>query len=169
MLIEIVKGRQKEAGLSKRWFRNPRMDLFVWTDPGGAVCRFQLAYDTHRQERVLSWSAESGFSHARVHDGATPGRHPQSPIMAAGEDLDAALLYEEFMREAGGLEGPLRDFVAAKIEQAATGQRPATDAGPHAATTTDPGSAFSPSVPVLLVTLMIAGIAVVVALSRSGT
>lgn len=169
MLIEVAKGRQEEAGLAKRWFRGPQMDLFVWTNQHGAVSRFQLAYDTHAQERVLSWNAESGFSHARVLDGARPGHHPQSPIMVGGDDLDAELLHAKFTREADDIEGQIRDFVAAKIKQAATGERDAVEEEPLSETPTDPGPAFLPSVVVLLAALMIVGIAAVAALSRSGT
>jgi hypothetical protein len=120
MLQEIRGVRQDDASRERHWFQDDFFDLFVWTDGAGAVVAFQLGYDRAREERMLAWSQDQGFLHRRVDDGeATPLKN-MSPMLIADGEFGAATVAAEFARRALQLDGALRGFILARIDEAAT-------------------------------------------------
>ena len=120
MLQEIRGVRQDHASHERHWFQDDFFDLFVWTDGVSAVVAFQLGYDRAREERVLAWNRDQGFLHRRVDDGeATPLKN-MSPMLIADGKFCAARVGAEFARRALQLDGALRQFILARIDEAAT-------------------------------------------------
>ena len=120
MLQKIRGVRQDEVSRERHWFQDDFFDLFVWTDGAGAFVAFQLCYDRAHRERVLAWTQDQGFLHRRIDDGERTPLKNMSPILVADGEFDAARVTAEFTRRALQLDGTLREFILARIAEAAT-------------------------------------------------
>jgi hypothetical protein len=120
MLQKIRGVRQDAASRERHWFQDDFFDLFVWMDNSGTVVAFQLCYDRSHQERVLVWNQEKGFLHRRVDDGELTPLKNMSPILISDGRFGAVKVAAEFARRALYLDGSLRDFILARIDEAAT-------------------------------------------------
>jgi len=145
------------------------MDLFVWFEAGGEVASFQLAYDTHRFERTLLWNTDTGFAHLRVDDGASPGKHPRSPLMIADGVLDTDTLTHEFVVASAAIDQSIRDFVIERIEEF-SGEYPTKDdrSEPHANPFDGVVTRISAELPFLIVGVILLGIFIMIAVNRGG-
>jgi len=115
MLREIRTKRQDAEGLSRRWFQDADMDLFVWCAAKLELRRFELSYDKPEAEKVLTWSSDRGFKHTEIDDGGRPGRHPASPLLVRESQCDAARLLSEFERSADDIDPTVIRFVSEKL------------------------------------------------------
>ena len=119
-MLQRIRGvRQDEASRERHWFQDEYFDLFVWTEPSGAVVSFQLCYDRSRHERVLAWNWTEGFTHRRVDDGEQTPVKNRSPIMATDARGSIDGVAAEFDRRGMELDARMRDFILQKIEEAA--------------------------------------------------
>ena len=120
MLQKIRGVRQDEVSRERHWFQDDFFDLCVCTDGAGAFVAFQLCYDRAHRERVLAWTQDQGFLHRRIDDGERTPLKNMSPILVADGEFDAARVTAEFTRRALQLDGTLREFILARIAEAAT-------------------------------------------------
>ena len=119
-MLQRIRGvRQDEASRERHWFQDDYFDLFVWTEPSGAVVSFQLCYDRPHHERVLAWNWTEGLTHRRVDDGEQTPVKNRSPIMATDARCSVDGVAAEFDRRGMELDARMRDFVRQKIEEAA--------------------------------------------------
>jgi hypothetical protein len=119
-MLQRIRGvRQDEASRERHWFQDEYFDLFVWTEPSGAVVSFQLCYDRSRHERVLAWNWTEGLTHRRVDDGEQTPVKNRSPIMATDARGSIDGVAAEFDRRGMELDARMRDFILQKIEEAA--------------------------------------------------
>jgi hypothetical protein len=118
MLYEILGVRQDDIELARRWFQDEYFDLFVWSGPDGQVSAFQLCYDRLKNERVLAWRKEGGFSHRRVDDGEARPGHKMSPLMVTDGRFFGYRIAREFERRGAELSPDLRDFLLLRISEA---------------------------------------------------
>lgn len=119
-MLQRIRGvRQDEASRERHWFQDDYFDLFVWTEPSGAVVSFQLCYDRSRHERVLAWNWTEGLTHRRVDDGEQTPVKNRSPIMATDARGSIDGVAAEFDRRGMELDARMRDFILQKIEEAA--------------------------------------------------
>lgn len=70
--------------------------------------------------RVLAWTQDQEFLHRRIDDGERTPLKNMSPILVADGEFDAARVTAEFTRRALQLDGTLREFILARIAEAAT-------------------------------------------------
>ena len=99
-LREVENPRQLAAEPRRRWFSSEQLDLIVWWNDAGLPVGFQLCYGKPIAEHALTWTADAGFTHARVDDGESVGfHHKATPILVPDGDLDLARLEQTF-REA---------------------------------------------------------------------
>ncbi len=118
MLEEYRDVRQVAGEPARRWFGDPVFDLIVWLDEAGATIGFQLCYDKGLDERALTWTEKSGFSHRRVDDGESmPEKRKRTPVLVPDGVVDAELLARRFSGESGGIDAEIVDFVVAKIRE----------------------------------------------------
>jgi hypothetical protein len=118
MLREISRVRQDTASLRRRWFQDDFFDLYTWSAPGGMLVGFQLCYDVHGRERVLSWHWRQGFSHSTVAggDGARP--YPMAPILAAaGQQFPHRWVRGRFAERAATLDAATRRLILDKMRE----------------------------------------------------
>ena len=91
---------QSSLGLACSQKSDPRLAILVILGtPGGAglvtpiwicfcgkggadeILVFQFCYDKNRQERMVSWSADSGYLHCLIDDGEASPKRNMSPIL----------------------------------------------------------------------------------------
>ena len=132
MLREIQNTRQIAGEPPRIWYFGRELDLVVWFDPQAEPMAFQLAYDKHKDERSLSWTAERGYVRHLVDHGpraATPllisgGAFPRERVLAAfldqSKDLPPGVV--SFVAEKlGGYDGVLesaQDSEALRVQRA---------------------------------------------------
>jgi hypothetical protein len=104
MLYEITHQRDG------RWFSDEYFDLFVW-EAGRRIERFQLCYDLDRQERVVSWSEEGGYSHCKVDNGPGAGAYPATPILLADGVFDFTTVARRFSERSVEIDQEIAAFI----------------------------------------------------------
>ena len=120
-MLEAIRAlRQDDPDRVRYWFQDEFFDFFVWTDTAGEVVSFQLCYDRLQRERVLAWNATAGFSHKRVDDGESLPGHKMAPLMMADGEFAIHPVFAEFDRRSTGIESRWRDFMLAKLHEAAS-------------------------------------------------
>jgi hypothetical protein len=124
MLREVPDVLQDKPGLVRRWFRDEYFDLFVWERPDGAVDAFQLCYDRTERERILRWSASSGFLHEGVDRPETKPGRSMTAILVVDGVMPLAAVSRRLLAAASQLPGPLHDFLFARLEEFAKGRAP---------------------------------------------
>ena len=119
-MLEAIRAlRQDDQDRVRYWFQDDFFDLFAWTNTVDEVVFFQLCYDRLNHERVLAWSATDGFSHRRIDDGESLPGHKMSPLMTADGVFATHPVIAEFDRRSTGMELRWRQFVLAKLGEAA--------------------------------------------------
>lgn len=127
MLQEITSIKQDDPALRRRWFQDDFFDLFVWQSPATAIVGFQLCYDIHSRERVLSWRETSGFAHNRIDGGeATPFKN-MTPIMVADGRLPIEEVLPGFVERSGSIDRAISEFIANKLREYSLHLAPRTD------------------------------------------
>jgi hypothetical protein len=115
MLREITDIRQDNPDVQRRWFHDDYFDLYVWQSPGAGIVGFQLCYDIHSDERVLSWHETSGYSHNRIDAGeATPMKN-MTPILVTDGQLPIDDVLPRFLDHSRGIEPAIGEFVLTKL------------------------------------------------------
>ena len=117
MLREIGSIRQDSSRGFRRWFQDDYFDLYVWQDAAGVPIAFQLCYERNRGEGAVSWSAASGFNHARVDSGEQPHKHGMSPILRPDSVPPYFRIYHRFIDASTGWEPVLRAFVLERLRE----------------------------------------------------
>lgn len=116
MLTEYSSVKQDKGEVKKRWFGDKYFDLILWQDKGGKIVKFELCYDKEVNERALTWSEESGFSHLKVDDGESEtGRYKMSPILVADGIFDYKKIAEKFLAQCQSIDEAVSQFVYTKI------------------------------------------------------
>jgi len=116
MLYEIPHLRQSNRNRTKRWFSSRDMDLFVWSHKSIPV-RFQLAYDKHNKEKVISWDFYRGFNHYLVDTGETfPDQYKQTPILTdICDQQNPAATARDFLAACENIDAGLSGFIYARL------------------------------------------------------
>jgi hypothetical protein len=119
MLTEIRETRQIPGEGYRRWFTDERMDLIVWyTHEKGKIIGFQLCYDKEEDEKALTWTRESGFTHERVDDGGDRGySHKGTPLLLPDGEFRSDRVLRDFTLLAEEIEEPLRRFVGEVLKR----------------------------------------------------
>ena len=116
MLAEFGKGEVKENNLTRRWFGDSYLDLYVWLDEHGTIHKFQLCYDRSHDERALTWTSPSTYSHERVDDGENrPGKNKSTPVLVPDGVFSFNDIAERFLKESSGMDSRIAAFVHQKI------------------------------------------------------
>ncbi len=116
MLREISNTRQIKGEPRRRWFSDEYFDLIVWLDKNGETVGFQLCYDVSRDQRALTWTIESGYTHNRVDDGEdSPGTYKASPVLVADGLFPYKEIAEAFKRESKQIDKIISNLVYEKI------------------------------------------------------
>jgi hypothetical protein len=102
----------------RRWFWSRALDLIVWLNRNGSPLGFQLCYDKHGAERVLTWTPQRGYSHMAVDDGEAEAglRYKGTPILVADGEFDAARVLQAFQVEGSNIPREIAAFVTEKLE-----------------------------------------------------
>ena len=115
MLKEISAGRQQIGDLTRRWFADESFDLFIFVDENGTLLQLQLSYDKTHQEHIISWAANSGYTHNRVDDGQDISGKARSPIMVPDGVCDIDRIISSFRNSSDALDDELFDAVYRKL------------------------------------------------------
>ena len=115
MLREIQVSQTVENGLTKRWFANENIDLFIWIDDSGALASYQMSFDKNSAQKALAWDAKQGFSTLGVDEGARPGKHPGSPLLIDKPDVCVNQAFNLFLANSIDLEPAIREDIIAGI------------------------------------------------------
>lgn len=107
---EIRGVQQREAGLLRRWFSAPDMDLFVWQE-ANAIRAFELCYGKPADERSLRWREREDLQHTRIDDGEATPWHNRSPIAVPDGSPDLARLALTFEARAADIDPRVFRFV----------------------------------------------------------
>ncbi len=117
-LAEISNPSQDHAGARRRVFDSPTMNLYLWQDAGsGDIVRFQLCYDTDRDEHALLWRRDGGFRHERIDGGEDEPLYNRSPVSIPDGDIDLPYLIASFRQQSGDLEPAVAAFVAQRLAE----------------------------------------------------
>ena len=112
---EVRNVRQVPGELRRRWFFSDPMDLIVWFDESGRPVSFQLAYDKHRDERVIRWRPGQGYSHHSVDDARMGSRAGSALLIPAGP-FDAARVRARFLALSPALPWVVTQYVADRLK-----------------------------------------------------
>ncbi len=116
MLREITKVRQIPGEARRRWFTGADMDLFVWSGDDGEIERMQLCYSIDAEEKALTWSTETGYTHHGVDDGDTPRQmQKQSPLLVPDGLFNNNEVRMRFLAAARDIDSEVSEFVADKL------------------------------------------------------
>lgn len=115
MLHEITSGQRKVDDLTRRWFSDDSMDLFVFLDQEEQLVQLQLCYDKLNDEHVLSWKKESGFSHDRIDDGQNVSGKARAPIMVANGICDVDIVLNQFKESGQEISSELFNVIYSKL------------------------------------------------------
>ena len=115
MLKEIPTARQQISGLTRRWFTDDSFDLFIFADDQGTLVQLQLSYDKSHREHVISWMANSGYTHQRIDDGQDISGKARSPIMVPDGVCDIDRIIREFKNSSLALDDELFETVYRKL------------------------------------------------------
>ena len=90
----------------------------VWLNQSGAPMGFQLSYDKHGSERVLTWTPERGYLHQTVDDGEAQAglRYKGTPILVTTGRFDATRVLQVFQGESSELPREIAAFVANRLK-----------------------------------------------------
>lgn len=116
LLEEIRAVRQNRGERKRRWFTSVQMDLYVWFGWWGAPVKFQLCYNKHRQEKVLTWSKANGYSHENIDPGEPAGvGHKATAILVNTATAVEGSLGETFAAASINVPDRIRCFVLGKL------------------------------------------------------
>ncbi len=101
----------------RRWLGDDYFDLIVWYEADSSFHGFQPCYDKPGQERALTWTPKRGFVHTGIDDGEQTPIANCTPILVPGGVFPAALVREQFLSRSMQIEGSIREFVLAKIQE----------------------------------------------------
>lgn len=114
-LTEFIGTRQIEGEPKRRWFSSETLDLIVWSNEANLPFKFQLCYDTDRQEHALTWEAGRGFDHSSVDSRKTSGG-PASPILVPSGAFDRDRVREAFAQSSCELEAQIGALVTMVLD-----------------------------------------------------
>jgi hypothetical protein len=66
MLKEFEIQQQSPGEKLRKNFCDSYYDIYVWYEPKGAICDFQLCYGTLSNQYMLEWHEDTGFKHSTV-------------------------------------------------------------------------------------------------------
>ena len=117
-LAEVSAVRQIPDQPRRRWFWSGALELMVWLNPSGSPLGFQLCYDKDREERVLTWTPQRGYSHMSVDDGeaAAGSRYKGTPLLVADGYFDANRVLETFLGKSSNVPREIAKFVTEKLK-----------------------------------------------------
>lgn len=117
MLKEFLKPRQIEGEPRRRWFFSEDLDLIVWTEDSNRPFKFQICYDTTREEKALTWEAGRGFDHSSVVTTRSLSGHMASPILVRNADMfDRDRLRNIFVESSYELDFQIRELVTMVLD-----------------------------------------------------
>jgi len=79
--LKEISSSDEKGGLRRKWFSDANWDLIVWLSGPGEIWGFQLCYDRARDERALTWTRETGYSHDRIDDGEGNPTKNRTPVL----------------------------------------------------------------------------------------
>lgn len=78
---------------------------------------FQLCYDRRRNERVLTWTEDVGYTHDRLDDGEGTPTKNRSPILVSEGEFPVTTVLDSFEKSSLQIEAPIGLFVAQKLRE----------------------------------------------------
>ncbi len=115
MLREITTVKRKVGNLTRRWFSDESIDLFVFFDKADEMIQIQLSYDKLNNEHILCWKKDVGFSHDRVDDGQDVSGKARAPIMVENGAFDIDNILLQFKDASDGANIELFNTVYDKL------------------------------------------------------
>lgn len=129
MLREVLNVTQNSPDTLRRWFSDSEFDLIVWHDRSeGRLVGFQLCYDLHRDEHVLTWHADRGYAHNKVDSGEDNPVRNMTPILVPDGLFERDRVSDRFAERSQDIDDEVRALVLDKLarfeqEQEAQGVR----------------------------------------------
>ena len=77
-----------------------------------------MCYDRLKNERVLDWRKDGGFSHRRVDDGEARPGYKMSPLVVVDGRFLGFRIAREFEARGAALSPDLRNFMLVRIGEA---------------------------------------------------
>jgi hypothetical protein len=114
-MLKELPSSQRQGEPKRRWFQSDALDLIVWLTEGEGIWGFQLCYDRGREERVLTWTAEAGYSHDRIDDGEGNPIKNQTPILIPDGTFPGRRVLDELVSETRGIDPRIRAFVVERV------------------------------------------------------
>jgi len=102
---------------SRRWFSDDYFDLYIWIAQDGVISGFQLCYDKHEKERVLTWTKKNGYTHERIDDGETNPSKNLTPILIPDGVCPTQEVIELFLSRSTEVESNTRSFITNKLAE----------------------------------------------------
>jgi len=121
---EVKHVQQEDRSLRARWFTCEECELHTWQHKAtNQIVRFQFCYDKQRDEHILEWKEHGGLRFAAIDDGESRGplQPKASPIIVADGVPDAERILAIFEAHVAGIDGEIRDFVAARLRDGLVG------------------------------------------------
>lgn len=114
-LTEFIGTRQIEGEPKRRWFSSETLDLIVWSNEENLPFKFQLCYDTDREEHALTWEAGRGVNHSSV-DSRKASGGPASPILVPAGAIDRDRVREVFTQSSLELDAQISALVTMVLD-----------------------------------------------------
>lgn len=115
MLREIKPVKRSQSPVTRRWFTDTDMDLFVWFHDQMPI-KFHLSFGKRDTEYALSWRYQHGLSDCRVDAGESQcGRYKMSPLLLGGAAFNVVQLARDFLVASEAMETSLADFIYARL------------------------------------------------------
>lgn len=127
--VKTVFIRQQDPGLKKTWFQAKDCDLYLWVGAHNTIERFQLAVALEDGEHLLEWTPQDGVRLGRVDPGEPGAPFKGTPVVRflAGETRERVVEARAwFLERAEQVPAYARDFVLARLDEAAPPSPPAT-------------------------------------------
>lgn len=110
-MLQAIKTRQ-DGDQQRLWFSDTDHDLFVWLDTTRQVASFQFSYNKLRNEHIIVWDRDKGYSHDKIDNGEVAnGHYKMTPIMVPDGDADYAELAAKFKQVSREIDPSLADFI----------------------------------------------------------
>ncbi|MBT8047084.1 MAG: hypothetical protein HKN57_12880 [Xanthomonadales bacterium] len=118
VLKEIVNTGQVSGRGFRRWFSDPKVDLFVWEDADANIAGFQLCYGKGSDEHAFTWQKSKGYTHHKIDDGEDVViGHKSSPILVPDGQFDPSALSQYFISKSKKLDSNITRFICEKLTE----------------------------------------------------
>jgi hypothetical protein len=118
-MLRELRVSQRDGNLSRRWFADKDLDLFVWITEDSIIESFQLCYRHASSEYAFTWTKAGGHRHDLIDDGEEAAARSHSPILLPSAEVLADALLERFIESSIDIDLVVRRVVEKQLRTAA--------------------------------------------------